>query len=77
MEGTKVTFRKFPDGEIIAVFPAETWGANSLTSYMHVGQHGGCDPKLLGELPVASAEERKELFEELSETIGYTLVLVD
>ena len=44
---------------------------------MHVGQHAGCDPKLLGELPVASAEERKELFEELSETIGYTLVLID
>lgn len=77
MQGTKVSFRKFPDGEIIAVFPEEQWGSNTVASYMHEGQHGGCDPKLLEELPVASEQERKELFQELTVTIGYTLALID
>ena len=41
-----------------------------LTSYMHEGQHGDCDPELLQALPAASEEERKELLEEL-QSLGY------
>lgn len=39
---TKVIFRKFKDGEVIALFP-ELPGSMSLShcqSYMHIGQHG-------------------------------------
>lgn len=70
MYKTKISFRKFPDETIIAIFPEEKWGSNMLTSYMHEGQHGGCDPELLQELPAANEEERKELLEEL-QGLGY------
>lgn len=38
---TKVVFRKFPDGEVIALFYEEEFShPGNFTSYMHVGQHG-------------------------------------
>lgn len=44
MEKTRCVFRKFSDGEIIALFPDEP-GDNrgNVSSYMHVGQHGAAD----------------------------------
>ena len=41
---TKVVFRKFKDGEVIAVFPEVSWNYVHLMSYQHVGQHGDCVP---------------------------------
>lgn len=39
-----VIFRKWPDGQIIALFPNIPWAsALDCASYMHVGQHGGAD----------------------------------
>ena len=44
----KVIFRKFKDGEIIALFPGLKWNnAGDICSYMHIGQHGGASPLLV------------------------------
>lgn len=42
---TKVLFRKWNNGQIIALFPDIPWSNNSymLTSYVHMGQHGPAD----------------------------------
>lgn len=43
VELTKVVFRVFPDGDVIALFPEEAWNENDpslCASFMHVGQHG-------------------------------------
>ena len=37
----KVIFRKI-DNEVIAIFPEIKNTYNTLLSYMHIGQHGGC-----------------------------------
>ena len=67
----KVTFRKFPRGEVIAIFPDEVADSNfNLLSYQHVGQHGACSPLLLDELEVCTAVEIAPLLQELIE-IGY------
>ena len=72
----KVVFRKFEDGEVIAIFPDLEWDLNgNITSYMKIGQHGGCDPELIDELDKASEAEYKPLATEL-EAIGYKLEYV-
>lgn len=42
---TRVVFRKWKNGDIIALFPDEPWSRSSYmtTSYMHVSQHGAAD----------------------------------
>ena len=42
---TKVMFRKFKDGEVIAIFPNELYdwiNKDLVWSYMHIGQHSAC-----------------------------------
>ena len=70
-------FRKFEDGEVIALFPTEAWNRfdETITSYMHIGQHGGAHPDLIEELEVATAEEYKALETELN-NIGYQVEVV-
>jgi hypothetical protein len=69
----KVLFRKFEDGEVIAIFPDLEWDTQgNVTSYMHIGQHGACDTDLINELEKASESEYKPLADEL-ESIGYKL----
>ena len=69
---TKVIFRKFKDGEVIALFPQEPATRNGweCMSYMHVGQHGGADPMIVHETKPAKWDEFVELLEEL-QSIGY------
>lgn len=72
---TVVIFRKFREGDIIAIFPYEI--ANPFTytcmSYMHVGQHDGVDyNSIIGNTVPAGVEESQPLFSEL-ESIGYKL----
>jgi hypothetical protein len=76
MEHTKVIFRKFDNGEVIAIFPEDVGSMNQFTcqSYLHVGQHGSCDDVLIDELEPASLEEYINLYTEL-ESIGYNLVV--
>lgn len=69
---TEIIFRKFEDGEIIAFFPYEFWNVmkGEITSYMHIGQHGGASPELINELDTCSPKEYKDLLNELK-SIGY------
>ena len=72
---TDVIFRKFKDGgDIIALFPQEPWDIRGLlvSSYQHVGQHGGASLGIIGTSTVlAKPEEYKALHAELV-SIGYT-----
>jgi hypothetical protein len=75
---TKVVFRKFKNGEIIALFPYEIinrkWNCNS---YMHLGQHGEADYHgLITVAKLAKENEYIELKNEL-ESIGYNLDIVE
>lgn len=81
-EKTKVIFRKFPDGEVIALFP-ELPGTNSVSdclNYMHVGQHGSGKATLDGTKSIAIDDcpcqvKVNQLRRELR-AIGYTLTVV-
>lgn len=71
---TKVVFRKWRDGDIIALFPDEPWSRNdySTTSYMHVGQHGAADyVGVIASTRPAREKEYRDLLAELK-AIGYT-----
>lgn len=69
----KVVFRKFPEGDIIALFPEEIADfKGNILSYQRIGQHGGASPELLNELNPASLDEYLPLKKEL-ESIGYIL----
>ena len=72
---TKVIFKKFSEGDIIAIFPEMgKWDyKGNLVSYMHFGQHGGCSPELLNDLETAYFHEYEALYKELIDIIGYKL----
>lgn len=68
-----VKFRKFPEGDIIALFPDEPDNhRGDITSYQHVGQHGAASPELVADLEHATPEEYAPLLKEL-EDAGYDL----
>lgn len=75
-EFARVVFRKFRDGEIVAVFP-DWLGTRSgdLTSYVHNGQHGACDPGISGWTLKPTPEEYAPLLAELGR-IGYAPIKV-
>ena len=76
MEKVNVTFRKFEDGEVIAIFPTMfPVPQNSdleVLSYMHEGQHAMASECLVNELEKASETEYKPLLDELN-AIGYNM----
>lgn len=75
---TKVIFRRWRDGSIIALFPLEPWDVNGLqcSSYMHNGQHGGANTGIVnGPTKPAKTEEYASLKKEL-ESIGYDLEII-
>ena len=63
----KVVFRKFNDGEIIALFPQFTNKYNyKIDSYMHIGQHGEVDHHaILEQTKLATEEEYQALLNEI------------
>jgi len=70
---TPVIFRRFEDGEVMALFPATPGGQfGECQSYVHVGQHGAADYGLVIRMtePAAPAEYT-DLQAELVD-IGYT-----
>lgn len=70
---TKVIFRKWEKGEIIALFPYLPWGKSSgmVTSYMQMGQHGPADyAEVIAATTPAKQTEFRQLLEEL-ESLGY------
>lgn len=64
---TKVIFRKWPDGDVIALFPEDpgTNEAGTCDSYMHVGQHGAASYGLVYDTRLATEEEYASLKREL------------
>lgn len=77
---TPVIFRKYGarrGGEVIAIFPAEpgTYDTGTCSSYVHVGQHGSCDPQLvMNGTRAAKESEYADLKRELEgEPYGYRL----
>lgn len=69
---TKVIFRKFKNGEIIALFPELKEGRGLILSYMHIGQHGDASPEIVTDTKPATPEEFAPLYNELT-GIGYRL----
>jgi hypothetical protein len=73
MNRTKVVFRKFYDGQIIALFYAEKETAFLCSSYMHIGQHSTADAHgLVAKTKPATPGEYTALANELR-GIGYVL----
>ncbi len=74
---TRVIFRMFK-GEVIAIFPElpGTMDVYTCSSYMHIGQHGACDPYgVIGVSKPAKEKEYVGLYQELL-SIGYRLLVV-
>lgn len=72
---TKVIFRKYPDGNIIALFPEDPGDQSpyNCSSYMAIGQHGAADPHgVIEATQPARPDDYADLKEEL-ESIGYVL----
>lgn len=66
-KGEPVIFRKFPDGDVIALFGAMAgdMDPSHCGSYMHVGQHGAASPDLVRTTVPATHEEYAALKREL------------
>lgn len=47
MESTRTILRRFPDGDLIALFPDIDEGRGRCSSYMRVGQHAPADRRLV------------------------------
>lgn len=71
-EKTRVLFRAFPEGDIVALFPDMDAGSGYIGSYQHIGQHSGASIELIKELRRATKKEYEALKREL-EGIGYYL----
>jgi hypothetical protein len=71
----KVIFRKFSDGDVIALFPEIKGYAQFIQSYMHIGQHGDASRELIKSLSIPHPDEYKPLLDELT-SIGYKLKVV-
>jgi len=72
-EPVAVVFRRYPNGEIIALFPGIKDPRGMVSSYLHVGQHGAADYGwVIMQTTPATPEEYKELAAELT-AIGYNL----
>ena len=75
-EVTEVIFRKFKDGDVIALFPyLLEFRYKSCLSYMHIGQHGEATLNLIYETKLATEEEYKDLYSELI-SLGYKLRII-
>lgn len=70
---TKVVFREWKNGDIIALFPDDVNPQDgTVTSYMRIGQHGAADyAGVISDTSPAQENEYKDLLNELN-TIGYT-----
>ncbi len=69
----KVVFRKFNDGQVIALFPELPCdNRGNITSYMHIGQHAPASRFIVHDTKPANPEEYADLHAELLR-IGYDL----
>lgn len=74
LDQTVVIFRKYKDGDIIALFPCLKETDYCCTCYQHIGQHGVADFIIVRTMTKpATPEEYSDLFEELTHHFGYNL----
>ena len=74
----KVVFRKFPEGDVIALFPDELADSRgNILSYQIAGQHGAASPLLVDDLDEAIEDEFSGLLKELIHQAGYTDLTVE
>lgn len=75
---TPVVFRKFKEGDIIALFTEDKYNEHSglIMSYQHIGQHGSADYScvIMKTLP-AKEQEYFDLYQELT-SLGYDLRII-
>lgn len=74
MEKLEVQFRVL-NGEVIAVFPYVIESIDSVSSYMHVGQHSHCAWDINTFTKPATPNQYEPLKKEL-ESIGYDLKVI-
>lgn len=74
----KVIFRKWPNGDIIALFPELPFDNMGYLCecYEHVGQHGCADPAIVYRTKLAKPEEYEDLYNELTHYCGYDLQVI-
>ena len=74
---TDIVFRKFKDGQIIALMPHEVDTNKGLVcTYMHVGQHSSGDYNYVVSITkLATEDEFADLKKEL-ESIGYDIKVI-
>ena len=73
-EPINVIFRKFPEGDVIALLSGYECNLNMIMSYMHIGQHGEASIDLIDELDTCTNQEIKALLDELT-SIGYDVTV--
>ena len=56
-ETLPVVYRRFKEGDVIALFPTIDEGRGLIGSYQHVGQHGYCDTSITAYTKPASLTE--------------------
>ncbi|KKL87957.1 hypothetical protein LCGC14_1929600 [marine sediment metagenome] len=66
----RVIFRKWPNGDIIALLPDNVANPGMVDMYEHVGQHGEGMPGIVSSTSLATPEEYADLLKELKQ-IGY------
>lgn len=69
-----VHFRKFDDGDVIALWD-DGDGFGWISSYQHVGQHSHASDGLIIELAEATEDEYAPLMRELA-SIGYDVTVI-
>jgi hypothetical protein len=70
---TLIIFKKFPQGDVIALMPEDDADSQgNIMSYQRIGQHGAASPELLEDLEDATKQERAALKREL-ESLGYLI----
>jgi hypothetical protein len=75
---THVIFRRFKEGDIIALFPYDQWDKEGLYcgSYMHIGQHSGADYNGLIQATKPAKECEYDALKSELEGIGYNLKVI-
>jgi len=70
----RVVFRRFTEGDLVALFPDQGEGPGLCNSYQHVGQHGAASLELMADLAEVDmgAPDVLALWNELV-AIGYKL----
>lgn len=67
---TRMIFRAFPDGAVIALIPGVPANRGFVMSYMHVGQHSEADPGIVHRTRLATPKQRAPLARELRGIYG-------